>query len=151
MTDVRQVPGASGILRATLRWHGREVDFAGVHTGPPIWPRTWRADHAALLRDVRSTRPELLAGDFNATPDHLQLRRLLGERLHDAADLAGSGWAPTWPANGRQHLLGIPVPRFAAIDHVLVSDDWTVVSLRRVDVPRSDHTGLLAELARSAR
>ncbi len=147
LRDLRDVPDASGILRATVPWEGRELDVVAVHTGPPVWPRVWRQDHAALLRSVREDRPDLLAGDFNATADHVPLRRLLGERLRDAGDLTGSGWAPTWPSNGRQHLLGVPLPRFATIDHVLVAPGWTVVSLRRLDVPRSDHTALLAEVA----
>ncbi|GAA1912712.1 endonuclease/exonuclease/phosphatase family protein [Nocardioides marmoribigeumensis] len=147
MSRLRTLPRASGVLSATLRWEGRDVDLLGVHTGPPVWPHTWREDHADLLRAVRRERPDLLAGDFNATTDHLPLRRLLGEGLRDAVDLTGSGWAPTWPSHGRQHLLGVPLPRFAAIDHVLVGRGWTVTSLRRVEVPRSDHTAVLAVVA----
>jgi endonuclease/exonuclease/phosphatase family metal-dependent hydrolase len=134
-------------VRTTIRWGGRAVSFVGVHTGPPVRPDDWAGDHAALLRSVRADRPDVMAGDFNATADHLQLRRLLGEGLRDAGELTGSGWAPTWPSNGRVEVLGVPLPRFATIDHVLVAPGWTVVSVRRVHLPRSDHTAVLAEVA----
>ena len=42
--------------------------------------------------------------------------------------------------------LGLPVPRFAAIDHVLVGPRWTVTDLRRLEVGGSDHTAVLAEV-----
>jgi endonuclease/exonuclease/phosphatase (EEP) superfamily protein YafD len=140
-----------GSVRARVVTSDGEVDLLGVHTAPPIWLRLWRTDHARLLADIRERRADVLVGDFNATPDHVELRRLLGEGLRDAGDLTGSGWAPTWPAGGRQQVLGIGVPRFATIDHVLVAPGWTVLSLDRLDVPRSDHSALVAELARSAR
>jgi endonuclease/exonuclease/phosphatase (EEP) superfamily protein YafD len=153
LRDVQQLPDRTGggSVRATLALDGRPLQLVGVHTAPPIWPRPWRADHERLLRLVQRDRPDVMAGDFNATPDHVQLRRLLGEGLRDGADLAGTGWAPTWPANGVQRVLGVGVPRFAAIDHVLVAPGWTVTAVRRVDVPRTDHTAVLAVVARSAR
>jgi endonuclease/exonuclease/phosphatase (EEP) superfamily protein YafD len=149
LRDPHLVPDQTGggSVRARVVTADGEVDLLGVHTAPPIWLRPWRADHARLLADVRRDRPDVVAGDFNATPDHVQLRRLLAEGLRDAGDLTGSGWAPTWPANGRQQVLGLGVPRFATIDHVLVGPRWTVVSLRRLDVPRSDHSAVVAELA----
>ena len=145
--DVGPVPGDAGSVRATLDWDGRAVPMIGVHTAPPVWPDRWRGDHAALLADVRRDPPAFLAGDFNATPDHVQLRRLEAAGLRDAGDLTGSGWAPTWPSNGVQRVLGLPVPRFATIDHVMVGSGWTVTSMRRVHVPLTDHTAVLAVLA----
>ncbi len=135
-----------GSVRATVVTADGGLDLLGVHTAPPIWPRPWRADHRALLAEVRARRPDVLAGDLNATADHVQVRRLMATGLRDAGDLAGSGWAPTWPSNGIQRFLGLPVPRFAAIDHVLVSPRWTVLSVQRLHVPRSDHTAVLAEV-----
>ena len=139
---------SGGAARVRVVTADGSLDLLAVHTAPPVWPRLWRADHAGLLSEVRRDRPDVLVGDLNATADHVQVRRLLGEGLTDAADLAGVGWAPTWPSNGEQTLLGLPVPRFAAIDHVLVGSRWTAVSWQRLPVRRSDHTAVLAEVAR---
>jgi endonuclease/exonuclease/phosphatase (EEP) superfamily protein YafD len=149
LRDVRDLADRTGggSVRASVEVDGAEVDLLGVHTAPPVWPRPWRADHAALLDQVRERRPDVLAGDLNVTPDHLQLRRLLDEGLRDAVDLTGSGWAPTWPSNGRVPVLGLAVPRFAAIDHVLVAAGWTVLATQRWPAPGSDHTAVLAEVA----
>lgn len=136
-----------GSVRARVETVDGSLDLLGVHTAPPIWPRPWRADHAALLEVVRADRPDVVAGDLNATTDHVQLRRLLDEGLRDGGDLTGAGWSPTWPSNGRVRALGLALPRFAAIDHVLVSSAWTVLDQRRLDVPGSDHAAVLAEVA----
>jgi endonuclease/exonuclease/phosphatase (EEP) superfamily protein YafD len=148
---VRTIPDTSGggSLRFVVETVDGGVDVLGVHTAPPIWLDLWRTDHTALLEQVRDQRPDLVVGDLNATADHLQLRRLGDLGLRDAGDVTGSGWAPTWPSNGIHRFLGLPAPRFAAIDHVLVAPHWTVVSLRRLHVARSDHTAVLAEVVRS--
>lgn len=138
-----------GNVRLVVETVDGGIDLLAVHTAPPIWPVPWRADHVALLAEVRADRPDLVVGDLNATADHVQVRRLLATGLRDAGDVAGSGWAPTWPSNGIQRFHGFPAPRFAAIDHVLVGPRWTVLSMQRLDVPRSDHTAVLAEIARS--
>lgn len=144
----RPIPDTSGggSVRVVVETADGRVDLLAVHTAPPIWPELWRQDHAALLEQVRDQRPDLLVGDLNATTDHVQVRRLLDLGLRDAGDVTGSGWAPTWPSNGIQRFLGVPAPRFAAIDHVLVSPRWTVPAMQRLHVPRSDHTAVLAEV-----
>ena len=44
--------------------------------------------------------PLVVAGDFNATQDHRQFRDLLNSNgYHDAADDAGAGALPTFPAD----------------------------------------------------
>ena len=42
----------------------------------------------------------ILAGDFNATLDHRELRRLVGTGYEDAAAEAGAGLRGTWPDRG---------------------------------------------------
>ena len=53
----------------------------------------------------------ILAGDFNASLDHAAMRRFLSRGYADAADSAGQGLIPTWPANKR-------LPPLITIDHV---------------------------------
>ncbi|WP_242677086.1 endonuclease/exonuclease/phosphatase family protein [Streptomonospora litoralis] len=118
------------------------VEIVSAHAMPPSDAQSipgW----ADSLRQLPDARPggdiRILAGDFNATLDHAELRALLATGYTDAADATGAGWRPTWPAGG-----SLPG---TAIDHVLVD--------RRVDVrhtsihrlPDTDHHAVLAELA----
>jgi len=81
----------------------------------------------------------VLAGDFNATLDHAELRRLLDRGYHDVAEQAGTALRPTWPA-------GRTIPTQVTIDHVLADRRIRVVSARSVAIPGSDHRGVLTEL-----
>jgi endonuclease/exonuclease/phosphatase family metal-dependent hydrolase len=133
------VPGAVG------------VDVQVVHPLPPIhgWKQDW---HDALQGlpavDTNDGHAHLLVGDFNATLDHPELRRLLGF-IHDgdfepdnlgyddAADRAGKGLVMTWPADRRY-------PPLIAIDHVLVDRRAGVASFGADDVKGSDHRAVVA-------
>jgi endonuclease/exonuclease/phosphatase family metal-dependent hydrolase len=71
----------------------------------------------------------VFAGDFNTTPDHHELHRVLAHDAPvDAGDAAGAGRRMTWPADRR-------LPAHMAPDRVLVD-------------PRSgsDHRALVAAL-----
>jgi endonuclease/exonuclease/phosphatase family metal-dependent hydrolase len=118
------------------------VHLKAVHPLPPInasrvplWQATLRALPGSDGRgDVR-----ILAGDFNATLDHHELRRVLGRGYDDAADAAGEGLRPTWPALPR-HALPI------TIDHVLLDRRVAVRGVSVVRIPGSDHRALIVEL-----
>ncbi|HEY0003116.1 MAG TPA: endonuclease/exonuclease/phosphatase family protein [Actinoplanes sp.] len=99
----------------------------------------WHADLRAQPRPAEDGPPSILLGDFNATLDHGPLRALLAAGYRDAAEAAGRGLIPTWPANRR------PVPP-VTIDHVLVDER---IGVRRVSVhriPKSDHRAVVAQL-----
>jgi endonuclease/exonuclease/phosphatase (EEP) superfamily protein YafD len=81
----------------------------------------------------------ILAGDFNATLDHAEFRRVLDRGYEDAADQVGTGLRATWPANGR---LTLPV----TIDHVIADERCGVRDVRVLPVPGSDHRAVLAVL-----
>jgi endonuclease/exonuclease/phosphatase family metal-dependent hydrolase len=99
----------------------------------------WRRDLRALPASG-SGPPRLLAGDFNATLDHAELRRLLDRGYRDAAEQAGVALRPTWP--GDRAL----IPTVVTIDHVLADRRIRVISVRTVAIPGSDHRGVLADL-----
>jgi endonuclease/exonuclease/phosphatase family metal-dependent hydrolase len=112
-----------------------------VHPRPPI-SRQHVADWKAMLRDLPGPRAggavRILAGDFNSTLDHAEMRRLLDRGYRDAADTTGDGLIATWRFGKRRPAL--------VIDHVLVPRD---VRVRRVSVhvvPGSDHRAVIAEL-----
>jgi endonuclease/exonuclease/phosphatase (EEP) superfamily protein YafD len=120
---------------------GRCVDLVCVHAAPPKPPSSrlkvarWREELATL--PPPSDPPRVLAGDFNATADHAQFRRLLRKGHVDAAGEMGYGLVPTWGPRGRPALL--------TIDHVLVDPRCAVLATSVHDLPGSDHRAVCAE------
>jgi endonuclease/exonuclease/phosphatase family metal-dependent hydrolase len=142
LTRVEPLLDGSGSWAMT--WQGRRI-FA-VHPAYPGRHAAWRRDLAALTEAARAQRPELLLGDFNATRDHRPFRALLRVGYRDAAEQAGSGWQPTWPAPGTTRRFGVPLPPSVAIDHVLSGPGLVATATSTVRVERTDHHALLARL-----
>jgi endonuclease/exonuclease/phosphatase (EEP) superfamily protein YafD len=118
------------------------VDLVVVHPNPPTGSEEaerWQAILADLPRPDEEGALRILAGDFNGTLDHAQLRELLDAGYVDAADAVGAGLEGTW--NARRV---IPPP--LAIDHVLVDPRIHVESVEVHRLPGSDHNAVLAEL-----
>jgi endonuclease/exonuclease/phosphatase (EEP) superfamily protein YafD len=122
-----------------------------VHPKPPRppWPphaqrrspgaaARWRSQLSALLPP--GDGPHILAGDFNATLDHAQFRRLIRLGYADAASQAGHGLELTWGMRpGRR-------PALLAIDHVLADRRCEVLATSAHRLTGSDHLALYAEL-----
>lgn len=131
---------------STLRQAGALVDLPGedievlsVHPMPPVvdsGPERWQRDMAGLPKRVLDGPVRVLAGDFNATLDHVSLRRLLNGGYVDAADQVGAGLNPTWPS-------GALWPPPVTIDHVLVDSRCPVDTFDVVDIPGSDHRAIV--------
>ena len=119
------------------------VRVVAVHPCNPFCGgNRWHGEHASL-RGYLQTQPDmplLVAGDFNAVDDHGPLQRLRADGLRSAADLAGSGWLPTYPANR-------PAPPLLAIDHVLVNQRLTATAAESFQVAGTDHLGLRTTIA----
>ena len=123
---------------------GQSVQLACIHTAPPRPPWSpgatarWRNQLAAL--PAPGEGPRILAGDFNATLDHAQFRRLLRRGYVDAASQVGHGLSLTWgPRPGRR-------PTLLAIDHVLIDRRCAVLTTSAHWLTGSDHRALYAEL-----
>ena len=71
----------------------------------------WRADLRALPPATPRGAVRILAGDFNATLDHAELRRVLDRGYEDAADEVGHGLRATWPAEPPDPAAGHDRPR----------------------------------------
>ncbi|MEQ4721646.1 endonuclease/exonuclease/phosphatase family protein [Nonomuraea sp. B19D2] len=135
--------GGFGQARAWLTHPGgARVEIVSVH---PCAPKRigrqpcWQAGLAALPRAGKELR--VLAGDFNATLDHLPVRELLASGYRDAADVMGLGFVPTWPQEGSdQNLPGVP------IDHVLADSRMAVRDFEVLRLAHTDHRPVFAEL-----
>ena len=136
-------PGRFGQPTARLALPGSpEVEVTAVHTHPPASSgeqvARWEED-LQLLPDPADPVLRVLAGDFNATPDHAAYRRLLRRGWVDAAQVTGQSLRPTWSP------IRSPMPRLT-LDHVLVDPRIGVGALQVVHVPGTDHRALVADL-----
>ena len=120
---------------------GRRWSSMAVHVTPPNRHQVavWRADLRAVPRATPGGRLRILAGDFNATLDHAELRRLLDSGYVDAADEVGAGLRATWPDDRR-----LPPP--VTIDHVLADARAGVREFSVHPIPGTDHRAVFAEL-----
>lgn len=124
-----------------------EVVLQGVHPLPPIradWTEQWARTLAGLTAP-QAGEHRLLAGDFNATLDHPQLRQVLARGWVDAADAVGAGLVPTF--HGLPY--GEPVPP-VTLDHVLVPPGTQVLGVDVAPLPGSDHRLLVVRLRLTA-
>lgn len=105
----------------------------------------WRTD----LEWIADQCPEgefILAGDFNATLDHMASFGTAGGtmgRCVDAAASTGNGLVGTWPAE---------LPRLAGapIDHIMSSPEWKATGTAVLeDSGGSDHRAVVAQLERA--
>lgn len=102
----------------------------------------WRED----LRWIADQCPRgdvILAGDFNATLDHMGRLGVRGGDLgacQDAASRTGAGAAGTWPA-------WLPPVLGAPIDRVMATDNWVPIgAVVLPDSGGSDHRALVVQL-----
>jgi endonuclease/exonuclease/phosphatase (EEP) superfamily protein YafD len=118
------------------------LEIAAVHPEAPLRSSklpAWRAD----LRSLPAASPDgairILAGDFNATLDHAELRRVIDTGYEDAAAEVGAGLRATWPSGRR-----FPPP--VTVDHVLADARCGVRQVTVHTLPRTDHRAVFAEL-----
>jgi endonuclease/exonuclease/phosphatase (EEP) superfamily protein YafD len=139
----RWMPADFGQAYATVHVPGApDLLVESVHPAAPSdgsrIPK-WRAGLAEEPPATPHGPVRLLIGDFNATLDHVELRRLLGTGYRDAASVVGAGLTPTWPYTQS-------MPK-VTLDHVLADPRIAVHAVSVHPLPRSDHRAVLAELA----
>jgi endonuclease/exonuclease/phosphatase (EEP) superfamily protein YafD len=136
-----------GLVTARVRIPGVTADATVVvtHLSAP-WPDPiagWRTDLDRIARKLpqlagASDGAVMVAGDFNATRDLREFRRLLRDGYRDAAEQAGAGLTRTHPAD-------IWLPPVFAVDHVLTRG-CVATAVRTLAVKDSDHRALVADL-----
>ncbi|MBS1673663.1 MAG: endonuclease/exonuclease/phosphatase family protein [Actinobacteria bacterium] len=127
---------------------GNGPTVVAVHTVAPResdmadWSQDlrWVADQCPAGRNV------ILAGDFNATLDHMANLGTAGGDLgacRDAASRTGSGGVGTWPTS-------VPALVGAPIDHVMATAQWRASgsAVLTDGAGSSDHRALVAQLER---
>lgn len=120
------------------------VRLIGSHPATPMTDlERWKRELSAIAADVAAQgRPAIVVGDLNAGWAHPPFRAMLSTaKLTDAMAAAGHPWTMTWPTDHA------PVPPFATLDHVLVTDGIGVVDADDFAVTGSDHRALWARLA----
>jgi endonuclease/exonuclease/phosphatase (EEP) superfamily protein YafD len=141
--ELRPVRTRPSVVGAALPMEGAPpLELFAVHPQAPLRSidlPAWRAGLRALPPATRHGPIRILAGDFNATLDHAELRRLIDTGYEDAAAEVGAGLRATWPSGRR-----IPPP--VTIDHVLADARCGVRAVSVHHIPRSDHRAVFAEL-----
>lgn len=133
------------VVQTTVGSH--TIRLVAAHPTAPTDLGGWRNDMSVIGAAARTANADLVVGDLNATLDHKQLRDLMAQgRYRDSAELLNAGWQPTFPANGIRRRLGIPAPGLVQLDHVLIRDDGGADRIRTVDVPHTDHTGVIVDV-----
>ncbi len=120
--------------------------IVAVHAVSPRegYMQKWR-DDLLWLSDQCAASNVIMAGDFNATVDHMSAFGINGGVLgncRDAASDSGNGAVGTWSTD-------VPALMGAPIDHVLYSTHWVPtgsVVLRSFDQTGSDHRPLVVQL-----
>lgn len=144
---LRSVRGVQFVVETTVG----PLEVVAVHPPAPS-VRWWRPgsttpwSNAALLRELDRTfggpeGPVVLLGDLNLTDRQPEFAALVDGRT-DA--LRAQRWAGPTSRTWWGRLLR------ARIDHILVDDRWCVGDAGTVDVPGSDHVGVISDLGRCA-
>ena len=117
------------------------IELQAEHPRPPLHGDVAQWRH--VLEGAPGPSPgrtlRMLLGDFNATLDQHDFRRLLDRGYVDAADATGQGLDLTWPVGHR-------VPPAVAIDHVLIDPRIAARAVSTHDIASSDHRAVIADL-----
>jgi endonuclease/exonuclease/phosphatase (EEP) superfamily protein YafD len=142
---VRGAPAAIGgypMLDVVVSGPMHPLRLLNVHLSPPLdgdhherWKR--QLQQVGMWLEAAGTGA-ILAGDFNATPGHRELRDVLGRGV-DARTNSGAGPGPTFPAGGR-------LPAVLALDHVVGTPDLEFSGFTTVPAPGSDHHAVLVDV-----
>ena len=123
---------------------GSGPTIVAVHAVAPRMEemQQWRSD----LQWIADQCPQgdfILAGDFNATIDHMAPLGVEGGDIgycRDVASRTGNGLTGTWPSS-------LPALAGAPIDHVMASQNWSPTgSVVLDDAGGSDHRALVVQL-----
>jgi endonuclease/exonuclease/phosphatase (EEP) superfamily protein YafD len=127
------------VIKVAVSLDGNDVEVWSVHTRPPIFPNDTE-ERNFLLNQVASEiaasiRPSLLIGDLNIVPWAKEFKQL---KAVSGMDDSRRGFLATYPMDLRIPLI--------PIDHILHTEAFYTTFCRTVEIPGSDHKGLVAGL-----
>jgi endonuclease/exonuclease/phosphatase (EEP) superfamily protein YafD len=144
-TDVGDTSVAATLVAVPNGGSGPTIIAAHTMAPLPSAMDDWRSD-LTWLADI-CTGNTIMAGDFNATVDHMsRLATTDGATLGECADAAmatNNAAVGTWPST-------LPTLLATPIDHVLATDSWRVTGMKVIDTADdlgSDHRPILAQLS----
>ncbi len=152
-----RMPKRDGWVATLLpeHWSGlpHAIEVVNVHiSGPHLWPYfprpvRRRAQLEALLenRARNGSMPHAIFGDFNSSPIWSVYKKMATRYVDGAIgrDKAESKLGGTWPYLPRLGITGL-----LRIDHCFLLQ-LVVKHIRKVEIPGSDHYGLLVDIGTS--
>ncbi|MFG3338332.1 endonuclease/exonuclease/phosphatase family protein [Glycomyces sp. NPDC048151] len=126
---------------------GTDIRFMAAHPAAPASAERiplWEEDFEQLPRPDGGL-PWVIAGDFNATLDHENMRELLDSGYTDAAEAMGEGLDATWQPTGG-YLNGLVKIPAVTLDHVIAEEGIEVLDWEVLDDAGSDHAPVVARL-----
>ena len=131
-----------GSLDVTVAGPDGDVRIVAMHVPTPLVDIDgWHRDLRTAEEVGRSVAGRtLLIGDLNASFWHPDFRRLLDAGFADANAIHGTGFSPSWPTTW-------VVPPFVRLDHALTAGGLVSTDVEDVDIPGSDHLGLVVTVA----
>lgn len=139
VTSVVDEPPIVEVLGADRPLYVIPVDVPTPTEGVRPWARAFRrmTESVSGLGEV----PIVVAGDFNATREHVPLRTLMEKTgLQDAREVAGAGWVPTFPADKRY-------PALLGLDHVLISEGMSASGVRTHKIKGQGHLAVSVRIS----
>lgn len=119
-----------------------DLRLVAMHMATPFDSLDGWQDDLTIARTIGETtdQPTLLIGDLNSSFWHPDYRRVLDAGFVDAHSAAGSGFSTSWPTNRL-------IPTFVRLDHALTTGGLVSTAVSDLDVPGSDHRGLVVTVA----
>ncbi len=146
LTAIDAPDGFSNVVAvATLQVGGAApaITVASVHPKSP-WPGasgTWSDELERLAAWADGLQgPVVMAGDFNASDDHAQMRHFADIGYVDGGGQVGAGYLATYPSDEWY-------PPLLAIDHVLTRGGPLVAAIGSRTIRDTDHRALVATVA----
>ena len=126
---------------ATVDFGGQAIDVAALHLGWP-WPfeQKWQVSKVAPELATLGNRA-ILAGDFNATPWSMTVRRVAEAGGLKLTRWVGPSWLNRRLPDWMRPYIGLP------IDHVMVKGGVLAEAPRRLATAGSDHLPVLVEFS----
>jgi endonuclease/exonuclease/phosphatase family metal-dependent hydrolase len=134
-----------GILEVVLEVKGTYLSFFNTHLSLKEEELKVSIDEILGIM-AKSSFPKIITGDFNAGPDHLQIKRL-ENHYSDAFLKMGKGNAYTYPAPHEHD--GVHLKPVTRIDYIFTDQNLEPEQAAVIETSVSDHLPITAELVLS--